>query len=130
MIENVSPLVADLKARAAEGKPVTVGLAGAGQMGTDLIVQLARMPGLRLGAVAEINIPAATDAALLAGHDRGRIVEANTAAAIDSAIERGQLAVTGDLQALAAAGRIDVVIDATGNPNVGTRFALDAIKNG
>ncbi len=130
MIANVSSLVAELQARVEAGRPITVGLAGAGQMGTDLVVQLALMPGLRLGAVAEINIPAAIAAAVLAGHDRANIIEANSAPAIDAAIERGKLAITSDLAALAAAGRIDVVIDATGNPNVGTLFALDAIRNG
>jgi len=130
MIANVSTLVAELKARAEAGRPVTVGLAGAGQMGTDIVVQLALMPGLRLGAVAEIEIPLAIDAALLAGHDRANIVEAKSTSAIDQAIERGRLAVTSDLAALAAAERIDVVIDATGNPNIGTRLALDAIRNG
>ena len=130
MIANVSSIVAELQARAEAGRPVTVGLAGAGQMGTDLVVQLALMPGLRLGVVAEINIPAAIAAAVLAGHDRANIIEANSAPAIDAAIERGKLAITSDLAALAAAGRIDVVIDATGNPNAGTLFALDAIRNG
>ena len=130
MIANVSTLVAELKARAEAGRPVTVGLAGAGQMGTDIVVQLALMPGLRLGAVAEIEIPLAIDAALLAGHDRANIVEAKSTSAIDQAIERGRLAVTSDLAALAAAERIDVVIDATGNPNIGARLALDAIRNG
>ncbi len=42
----------------------------------------------------------------------------------------GRVAITSNLDALARAGRIDVVIDATGNPNIGTRFALDAIANG
>jgi predicted homoserine dehydrogenase-like protein len=130
MIHTVSPLVAQLKARAEQGRAVTVGLAGAGQMGTDIVVQLALMPGLELGAVAEIDPARAIDAALLAGHDRGRIVEARSASAIDAAIEAGKLAVTSDLEALAAAGLIDVVIDATGNPNTGTLFALDAIRNG
>lgn len=130
MIANVSSLVAELQARAEAGRPVTVGLAGAGQMGTDLVVQLALMPGLRLGAVAEINIPAAIEAAVLAGHDRADIIEASSASAIDAVIERGKLAITSDLAALATAGRIDVVIDATGNPNSGTLFALDAIRNG
>jgi len=130
MIANVSPLVAELKARAETGRPVTVGLAGAGQMGTDIVVQLALMPGLQLGAVAEIGIPVAIQATLLAGHDRANIVEAQTSQAIDQAIEQGKLAITSDLGALAAAGRIDVVIDATGNPNIGTSFALDAIRNG
>ncbi|MBI2717349.1 MAG: homoserine dehydrogenase [Rhizobiales bacterium] len=129
-IANVSPLVAELAVRAEAGRPVTVGLAGAGQMGTDLVVQLSRMPGLRLGAVAETDIPRAIDAALLAGHERARIVEAGNASAIDAAIEQDCLAVTPDLTALAAAGRIDVVIDATGNPNVGTAFALEAIAHG
>ncbi|HUR42648.1 MAG TPA: homoserine dehydrogenase [Aestuariivirga sp.] len=130
MIANVSALLNELKARTEAGRPVTVGLAGAGQMGTDIVVQLALMPGLRLGAVAEIDIPIAIAAALLAGHDRANIVEAPSASKIDQAIERGRLAITSDLAALAAAGRIDVVIDATGNPNIGTSFALDAIRNG
>ena len=130
MIANVSALVTELKARAEAGKPVTIGLAGAGQMGTDIIVQLALMPGLRLGAVSEMNAPRAIDAALLAGLPRDRIVFAKTAPDIDRAIEMGSLAITADLAALAAAGRIDVVIDATGNPNTGTAFALDAIRNG
>ncbi len=130
MIANVSALVTELKARAEAGRSVTIGLAGAGQMGTDIIVQLALMPGLRLGAVSEINVPAAVDAALLAGHARENIVIAKSASDIDANIERGKLAITDDLAALAAAGRIDVVIDATGNPNIGTSFALDAIHNG
>ena len=130
MIANVSAIVAELKARTEAGHPVTVGLAGAGQMGTDIVVQLALMPGLRLCAVAEIDISIAIQAALLAGHDRANMLEAQSASAIDQAIERGRLAVTSDLAALAAAGRIDVVVDATGNPNIGTRFALDAIRNG
>jgi predicted homoserine dehydrogenase-like protein len=130
MIDNVSPLVAQLKRRQAEGRPVTVGLAGAGQMGTDMIVQIRRMPGLKLGAVSEMRSARAIDGALLAGWARDDIVEASSAAAIDAAIEQGRLAITADVHALAAAGRIDVVIDATGNPNVGTLLALDEIRNG
>jgi predicted homoserine dehydrogenase-like protein len=130
MIANVSVLVSELKARAEAGKPVTIGLAGAGQMGTDIIVQLSLMPGLRLGAVSEVNTPRAVDAALLAGHARENIVIAKTTSDIDHTIEAGKLAITDDLRKLAASGHIDVVIDATGNPNTGTAFALDAITNG
>ena len=130
MIANVSALVTELKLRAESGRPVTVGLAGAGQMGTDIVVQLSLMPGLLLGAISEVNPPRAIDAALLAGHTRERIAVTKTAADIDRAIGRGQLAITDDLNALVAAGRIDVVIDATGNPNTGTTLALDAIHHG
>ncbi len=117
-------------ARRAEAKgPVTIGLAGAGQMGTDIIVQVTLMPGVRIGAISEVRGQAAVDAALMAGHERGRIVTASSPADIDRAIEAGKIAITEDFHALCAAGRIDVVIDATGNPNIGTLIALEAMKH-
>ena len=88
------------------------------------------MPGLRIGAIAEVRPQQAIDAALLAGHDRANIVAAGSAAAVDSAIEAGKIAVTENLGALAAAGKLDVIIDATGNPNIGTTFALDVMRHG
>ncbi|MDX8516789.1 NAD(P)H-dependent oxidoreductase [Mesorhizobium dulcispinae] len=121
---------AELLQRAEKQGPITIGLAGAGQMGTDIVVQVALMPGMRIGAISEVRPQVAIDAALLAGHDRSDIVQAPNAAAIDRAIEAGKIAVTEDLHALAAAGRIDVIIDATGNPNIGTLFALEVMKNG
>jgi predicted homoserine dehydrogenase-like protein len=120
----------ELIERAKENGPIVIGLAGAGQMGTDIVVQVALMAGVRIGAISEIRPEAAIDAALLAGHDRAKIVEASSANAIDKAIEAGKIAVTQDLKALAAAGRVDVIIDATGNPNIGTLFALEVMKNG
>jgi predicted homoserine dehydrogenase-like protein len=121
---------AELLQRAEAQGPITIGLAGAGQMGTDIVVQVALMPGMRIGAISEVRPQAAIDAALLAGHDRSDIVQAANASSIDRAIEAGKIAVTEDLHALAAAGRIDVIIDATGNPNIGTLFALEVMKNG
>ncbi|MES0130357.1 homoserine dehydrogenase [Mesorhizobium sp. M0029] len=121
---------AELLQRAEAQGPITIGLAGAGQMGTDIVVQVALMPGMRIGAISEVRPQAAIGAALLAGHDRSDIVQAANASAIDRAIEAGKIAVTEDLHALAAAGRVDVIIDATGNPNIGTLFALEVMKNG
>jgi predicted homoserine dehydrogenase-like protein len=130
VIAGVSPLVAELQARAEAGRPVTIGLAGCGQMGTDIVVQLNRMPGLRLGAVAEMRPPQARAAAGLAGFAEDDTVYADNARAIDSAIERGKIAITSSPAELARSGLVDVVIDATGNPDIGTAFALDAIANG
>jgi predicted homoserine dehydrogenase-like protein len=130
VIAGVSPLVSELKARSQAGRTVTIGLAGCGQMGTDIMVQLNRMPGLRLGAVAEMRPPQARAAAAMAGFADDRTTYAETPAAIDAAIESGHIAITSDPAVLAKSGRIDVVIDATGNPNTGTQFALEAIANG
>ena len=120
---------AALARRAETHGPVTIGLAGAGQMGTDIVVEATLMPGVRIGAISEVRGQAALDAALMAGHDRARIVTASSASEIDRAIEGGRLAITDDFHTLCAAGRIDVVIDATGNPNIGTLIALEAMKH-
>lgn len=121
---------AELAAYADANGPVTIGLAGAGQMGTDIVVQAALMPGIRIGAVGASRPKRPFEAIALAGHAADHGVIAANAAAIDAAIEAGRIAVTNDLEALTAAGRIDVVVDATGSPEIGTRLALDAIRNG
>lgn len=123
-------LAAELEQWTAKHGPVTIGLAGAGQMGTDLIVQAALMPGVRIGAVTELNAQVAIDAALMAGHRREDIVSASTRSGIDRAIEAGHFVITDDYTAMCASGHIDVVIDATGSPNIGTLVSLEAIRNG
>ena len=121
---------AEIAAYAERHGPVTIGLAGAGQMGTDIVVEVALMAGLRIGAISEVHRQAAIDAAVMAGHAQDDIVRAETATDIDRAIEAGKVAITEDFQALCSAGRIDVVIDATGNPNIGTLVALEAMRHG
>lgn len=118
---------AGIAAHAKSRPPVTIGLAGAGQMGTDIVVQAFLMPGVRLGAVSEVRVDLAIAAIEMAGRSRDDIVMARTAQEVDAAIEAGRVAVTEDFNALCGSGRVDVVIDATGNPNVGTQIALAAM---
>ncbi len=120
-------LAAELQAYADKNGPVTVGLAGSGQMGTDMVVQLTLMPGVRLGALSELNVAGAEAALRMAGTE---FVHAAGVNDIDRAIEGGKVALTEDFKALCASGHIDVIIDATGNPNVGTLIALEAFRNG
>lgn len=120
-------LAAELQAYADKNGPVTVGLAGSGQMGTDMVVQLTLMPGVRLGALSELNVAGAEAALRMAGTE---FMHASGLNDIDRAIEGGKVALTQDYKALCASGRIDVIIDATGNPNVGTLIALEAFRNG
>ena len=123
-------LAADIAAYVDKHGPIVIGIAGAGQMGTDIIVQLSLMPGVRLGGVCEIDIPAARSAVVLAGHETSDIVSATNANDVDRAIERKRVAVTQDYLALCQAGHINVIIDATGNPNIGTKIALETMANG
>lgn len=123
-------LAREIDAYVQKSGPLTIGLAGAGQMGTDIVVQLSLMDGVRLGAISEVREGAARDAALMAGFQADSIISASSSTAVDRAIESNNIAITDDYRALCASGRIDVVIDATGNPNVGTLIALEAMKNG
>jgi predicted homoserine dehydrogenase-like protein len=123
-------LPAELREHVERHGPITIGLAGAGQMGTDIVVQVALMFGLRIGGVFERRPNVARAAALMAGHAEDAIVEARNASSVTRAIELGKIAVTEDFESLATADGIDVVIDATGNPNTGALFALTAMKHG
>ena len=123
-------MAAEIAAFVERRGPVTLGVAGAGQMGTDLAVQCALMPGVRLGAISDRRLETARAAVLMSGRDADDMIVAGQAAAVDAAIEAGKIALVEDFRPLCAAGRIDVVIDATGNPNTGALVAMEAIRNG
>ena len=52
----------ELEQREASGRPVRVGLIGAGQMGTDVVATTTVMQGLRIVVTADIDIDRARDA--------------------------------------------------------------------
>lgn len=113
-----------LELREKAGKPVRVGLIGAGQMGTDIVVQVAQMPGIVIAAVADIAPDRVSQAAALAGID---VAVAFDDAGLEAAVRKGRIAATTSLELVCRSPSVDVVIDATGNPEAGSRVALAAI---
>jgi predicted homoserine dehydrogenase-like protein len=104
-----------LEREALLGQPVRVGLVGAGQMGSGLAAQIGRIPGMALAAVADVDQGRAQQALrLAAAGERGAGVDA--VALTDSA------ALT-DLD-------LDVVIEATGVPEIGARVAQSCLLAG
>ncbi len=98
------------------GRPVRVGLAGAGQMGSGFVAQVQRITGLEIGAIADV--------------DPNRVVNAYKAVGIDPDADGGRRhAVLTDAVALAATD-VDMVVDATGVPDVGAALSLAALRNG
>jgi len=108
------------------GRPVRVGLAGAGQMGSGLAAQIGKIPGMELVACADIDLARAENALKLAGIDKiGHNSEAS------ASIENGQGGVVDNAKALAELP-IDIVYEATGVPWVGAEVAdacIDASKH-
>ncbi|WP_176036704.1 1-deoxy-D-ribulose 5-phosphate reductoisomerase [Brucella tritici] len=123
-------LARDLAARAETGRPIRIGLIGAGEMGTDIVTQVARMQGIEVGALSARRLPNTFKAVRTAYGDEENAQEANSEAAMTRAIEAGKIAVTGDNDLILSNPLLDVIIDATGIPEVGADTGIKAIRNG
>jgi predicted homoserine dehydrogenase-like protein len=118
---------ARLQAREAEvGRPLRVGLVGAGQMGRGFAAQLLRMPGISLSAVLDVQRDRAEEALTQAGITPDG---ATTTDAAVQAIENGGSVALGGTDELGALP-LDVVVEATGVPDVGARVALESLLSG
>jgi predicted homoserine dehydrogenase-like protein len=113
-----------LDERERSGIPFQIGIIGAGTFGTQIIAQTCRMRGMRIAAVVELSPERAVRALQAGGVDPSRIREAQAASDIDRAIEADQPAVSENLTAMLES-RIDVVIEATGNPELGALHGQD-----
>jgi predicted homoserine dehydrogenase-like protein len=98
-------------------------------MGTDILVQTAQMTGIEVTAAADAA-PDVVHAACKVAGDGPRVPETVDARGVDAAVARGRLAVAASYRDVCAARNVDVIIDATGNPNVGAEVALAAIAAG
>ena len=132
MPSNVAPtgLAKDLALKAQSGRPIRIGLIGAGEMGTDIVSRVAHMQGIEIGAISELKPGAALKSVEIAYGSRDRATEVATADAANAAMELGKIAVTDNVHALLDAGLIDVVVDATGVPAVGAEIGLSAMERG
>lgn len=129
---NVAPtgLAKDLARRAESGRPIRIGLVGAGEMGTDIVSRVAHMIGIEIGAISELKAGAARKSVEIAYGNDDCVQEVGTADEANAAMESGKVAVTANVNALLDAGLIDVVVDATGVPAVGAEIGLSAMERG
>jgi predicted homoserine dehydrogenase-like protein len=115
-----------LRQREAAGRPVRVGLIGAGKFGTMFLAQALRTPGLHLMAVADLSPERARAALARTGWPTERVAAADFA----TALRTGATHIGDDAEALIRAPGMEVVIDATGVPKAGLHHALLAIAEG
>jgi len=106
--------------------PITVGIIGAGTFGSQIISQTCQMKGMRISAVADLKPERATRALHLGGIASKRIVSAQTSADINEAIDKGRPAIATSADELIGS-KVDVVIEATGNVEVGAKHGYSAI---
>jgi predicted homoserine dehydrogenase-like protein len=119
-------LHAKLAARAAAGRPIRVAQIGAGKFGSMFLHQARLMPGVHVMGIADLAVARAA-AALERVHWPPH---AHDAPDLDMAFATGRTHLTEDAMALIADPRIEVVVEATGNPAAGLRHARHAIAHG
>jgi predicted homoserine dehydrogenase-like protein len=102
-----------LAARVAAGKPVRVGLIGAGKFGSMFLAQVPSIAGLDVAVIADLDPERAKAACRSVGWDAARIARTRFA-------ERGRDACRDE--------GVEVVVEATGDPAAGIAHAIEAIE--
>jgi len=111
-----------LMRRAAQGRPVRVGLIGAGKFGSMYLAQVPRTPGVHVVGIADLS----PDGARRNLARVGWAAERCGAASLDAALRDGNTHVGDDWHALVRHPAIDVVVECTGSPIAAVDHCLEA----
>lgn len=111
-----------------QGKPIRIGIIGAGQMGRGMVSQTVLMKGMIPSVVVDIAQDNAKNALLNAGIAAEDIKVAKTGAEAADFIKAGKYVISDNAQVAIEAGNIDTIVDATGVTEVGAKIAVDTIN--
>jgi predicted homoserine dehydrogenase-like protein len=118
-----------LRERERDGRPIRVGLIGAGFMARGLVRQITHsVPGMKVAAVYARHPERGIEALGQAG--LGDALVAGSPVAFDEALRAGRPAVAEDPALLCRSEFVDVIVDITGSVEFGARVALDAFRHG
>ena len=111
--------------------PICVGLVGAGQMGTGLMSQMEKMDGMKVVAVADV-VPERPLAAYKEASVDIKLVHTvdDNEADADALLADGRRIGTTNSALLSQLQNLDVIVEATGIPEVGAVVCYDAIMAG
>lgn len=113
----------------AEGRPIRVGMVGAGFMARGIALQMLRyVPGMELVAISNRHVEKARDAYAAAGEDD--VTEATSTKALEDLVAHGRRAITADPMHICEADGIDVIVEATGAIEFAAHVTMRAIRHG
>lgn len=119
-----------LKLRQRQDNPIKVALLGVGQMGTGLICQCERIPGMVVVAASSRRAASCKNAWLEGGVAAKNIKESDDPLQADLLVEQGYRVILRTPAQLCQMKNIDIVVEATGCPLSGAEFAMLAIAGG
>ena len=118
-------LYSKLLVKDANNNPLRVAIIGAGKFASMYLAQVHKTPGIHVAAIADLN-----PANVFANLQRIGWAQARSeAASIDDAIRSEGTWVTDDWGKVISDPRIDIVIEATGNPPAAVEHILSALKH-
>jgi predicted homoserine dehydrogenase-like protein len=118
-----------LQAREREGRPIRVGMIGAGFMAQGLVNTIENsVPGMRVVAIYGRRLERARGVYEYAGHEAPE--EAASQGAFEEAVRAGRPVVTEDPFLLSRSDQIDALVDVTGSVEFGAQVVLDAFEHG
>ncbi len=117
----------ELKEYERAGNRIRVGLVGSGQMGEGLVCQMETMHGMRAYAIADVIPGRAMQVYQSARVPLEQVVETDDVGLAAQAIAEGKRVATTQSSLLAKIPNLDIIVEATGVPEVGARVAIDAI---
>ncbi len=110
-------------------RPVRAGVVGVGEFGVSLAARDRRLKHLNVSALADIDVGRACERLVRAGLARDELAVCDTVAEALAALERGKRAIASDAAILPQLP-LDVLVDATGDPETAARTADAGIRNG
>jgi predicted homoserine dehydrogenase-like protein len=122
-------LYSSLKQRAAEDKPIRIGLIGAGKFGTMFLSQARITPGMQMVGIAELDLDKARHSCISAGWPQDTLAIGSSTAAINEGARRKKVILTEDANQLIDSA-LDVILEVTGIPEAGTLHAWKALQSG
>ena len=100
--------------RERENAPIRVGVIGAGQMGFGMIAQISNIHGMIVAGICDVNVEAAQRAADYYN---------------SKASKRNPVIVTSDYREVIQSPTVEVIVDATGVPEVGANISLETLRS-
>jgi predicted homoserine dehydrogenase-like protein len=97
-------------------------------MGTEIVIQMAMMKGIEIDVAIDLGFDVVEKAFRQAGY-AGELVKTNDLGTASQAIADGKKVISTDYHMAIQLESVQVVIDATGSPELGAKIAFDAIAN-
>ena len=115
-----------MQKRNEDAGPIRVGVIGAGKFSSMFLTQAVNAETIHVVGVADIDVPKARGALERTGWAADRYA----ASSFDEALRNGTTFVTDSADALIELPQVEVILEITGNPLIGTYHALKSIDNG